>query len=218
MRVVGEPVAADESGPLAESETDRLRRHLRALAAVNRQLYAQVEGTGVVRVAAPGAEGDLLAEDITRGPSVSVRRLGPAAEMADRLATTTTGGTPFLVRDSARTAWVVEGRVRRPIKARMLFDALAGAFEERTLPDREIQRLDEGVPVEVFEGPSGPAFVVVGGRAYPLRGLPLPYPVSDEMMARFPKGPELRVRAGGIATTSGLRAAAGRVRRALRRR
>jgi hypothetical protein len=45
-----------------------------------------------------------------------------------------------------------------------------------------------GVPVEVLEGPSGPAFVIVGGTRCSLRGLPLPHPVSAEEMQRFPEG------------------------------
>src|SRR5438046_1382369 len=50
-------------------------------------------------------------------------------------------------------------------------------------------------PVEVFDSGSGPAFLVVGGRRLPLRGLPLPYLVSSEDMLLFPEGEELNVAA-----------------------
>lgn len=214
MRAVGEP--ADDAGGDGESEIDRLRRHLRALAAVNRQLFAQLEGTGGRAVAA-APDGDLLAEEQVRMPVVAIRRLGPATEMVEQLAAGSGGSPPFLVRSASLGGWVVEGRSRRVVKARILYDALAGVLEERTLPDAEISRLAEAAPVEVLEGPSGPAFVVVGGRSYPLRGLPLPYPVTHDQMARFPKGPEIRVR-GATPVVTGLRGVAGRVRRSLRRR
>lgn len=232
MRAVGEPAADTELDPVGathadpagsgaapvESETERLRRHLRALAAVNRQLFAQLEGTGPVRQAPNAPDGDLLAEETVRLPSVAIRRLGPATEMADRLAAGTGGATPYLTRSATSGGWVVEGRGRRPVKSRFIYDALVGVLEERALSDAELERLEESVPVEVLEGPTGPAFVVVGGRAYPLRGLPLPYPVTHDQMARFPKGPELRVRAGsGGSGGSSVRAVAGRLRRAVRR-
>jgi len=193
---------------------DRLRRHLRALAAVNRQLFAQLEGTGG-RSAAPADEGDLLAEGSAYRPTLTNRRSAAAGEMVDRL-TTAGGASAFLVTDSERRHWAVEGQSRRRVKARMIYEALAGVLEERSLPDAELDRLPESVAVEVMEGPSGPAFVVVGGRAYPLRGLPLPYPISQEQAARFSRGSEIRVRAAAPATGV-LRRAAGRLRRVRRR-
>src|SRR4029077_7867055 len=99
----------------------------------------------------------------------------------------------FLVQSAKLGAFLVEGRLRRQIKAGLLFNALAPVAPRREMTDDEIDGLEEGPPVEVLEGPSGPAFVVVGGRRLPLRGLPLPHPVSAEEMQFFPEGPELRV-------------------------
>jgi len=75
----------------------------------------------------------------------------------------------------------------------------------REVRDSELAHWADGPPVEVLEGASGPAFVIVGGRRLPLRGLPLPYPVTADEMLRFPEGEELRigVSAGGPATSSG---------------
>ena len=57
----------------------------------------------------------------------------------------------------------------------------------------EWSRWTDGVPVEVLEGAQGPPFVVVGGDRLPLRGLPLPYPVSADQMHLFPQGRELNI-------------------------
>ena len=46
-----------------------------------------------------------------------------------------------------------------------------------------------------MESGSGPAFLVVGGRRLPLRGLPLPYLVATDDMLLFPEGEELNVAA-----------------------
>ena len=64
-----------------EDETERLRRHLRALSAVNRQLHAQLE-SGAARVVDPGrARDDILAGDDVgaRISMLSIRRAPPAA-------------------------------------------------------------------------------------------------------------------------------------------
>jgi hypothetical protein len=50
-----------------------------------------------------------------------------------------------------------------------------------------------------MEGASGPPFVIVGSRRWPIRGLPLPYLVTNEDMHRFPEARELNI-AGVIGT------------------
>jgi len=64
--------------------------------------------------------------------------------------------------------------------------------------ESEFDRWTDGVPLEVLEGPQGPPFVVVGGRRLPLRGMPLPYPVSGEHMQLFPQGPAINVGSANV--------------------
>jgi hypothetical protein len=86
----------------------------------------------------------------------------------------------------------VEGTLRRQIKSGLIFLALARVFgEPRQMRDSELERLEEGPPVEILEGGTGPAFVVVGGRRWPIRGLPLPYLVSTREMLSVPEAEEL---------------------------
>jgi hypothetical protein len=160
-------------------EQERLRRELRALSSVNRQLQAQLDTGG----ARPGRGG---------GP---VRRAGAAGAWLDELERI--GVTePFLVRASDGAMFVVEGNYRRPVKSALLAAALERALDGyRDATDEELDAWTETVAVEVLEGPKGPPFVVVGGRRMPIRGLPLPYPVSGDEMDRLPEGPELNVSA-----------------------
>jgi hypothetical protein len=79
----------------------------------------------------------------------------------------------------------------------MLFAALESLIgTAREVGDAELDRWNEGPPVEVLEAPSGPAFIIVAGRRLTLRGLPLPNPVTTDEMLRFPEGEELRIGAG----------------------
>jgi hypothetical protein len=150
-------------------EEERYRRHLRALSAVNWQLHAMLESGS------------------TRSQAVAwVEQLHVSG-----------GGEAFLVRSAARGMFCVEAGMRRAIKAGLLFAALTPVLPLRTMSDDELDSLPEGPPVEVLRGPSGPAFLVVGGRRYPLRGLPLPFAVTAEEMASFPEARELRVGAVG---------------------
>ena len=68
----------------------------------------------------------------------------------------------------------------------------------------------ESAPVEVLEGPKGSPFVIVGGKRWPVRGLPLPHPVSAELMQLFPEGVELNVAASNVSRTQFERAVTGR--------
>ena len=86
--------------------------------------------------------------------------------------------------------------MRRTVKSGILFTALTRVLgEPREMTDVEIDRWSSGPPVEVLEAGTGPAFVVVGGRRLPLRGLPLPYLVSTADMLLFPEGEEINVAA-----------------------
>jgi Glycosyl transferases group 1 len=118
---------------------------------------------------------------------------------------------PFLVRSHQRGCFLVEGSMRREIKAGILFAALARAMGPvREVRDSQLDTWNEGPPVEVLLAPHGPAFVVIGGRKHSIRGLPRSYQVATEEMLRFPVGPELLI--GVPPPTRGAR-----LRRVLRR-
>src|SRR4051794_14245638 len=158
------------------SDVGRLQRQLRALSSVNKQLHAQLEG-GTVRLAGTSASG-------ARG-SLTVRRAAEGGAWLEHLHLHG-GGDPMLVRTASKSMYVVEGNMRRTVKSGILFNALTRVLgEPRELPDAEVQRWSTGPPVEVLEAGTGPAFVVVGGRRLPLRGLPLPYLVSTNDMLLF---------------------------------
>lgn len=152
-------------------ELQRLRRELRAQSAVNRQQHAQLEA-GAIR---------------------GVQRLTPGSEWLEHLQLHR-GGDPTLVHAPTKGGYVVEGNIRRQVKAGMLFNALVGILgPPREIRDDELERWSEGPPVEVMESGSGPAFLVIGGRRLPLRGLPLSYFVTADQMLLFPEGEEINL-------------------------
>ncbi len=178
-------------------ETERLRRHLRALSSVNRQLHAQLE-SGTLRAVDPGrARADILGgvDDTGFKPSMlTIRRAATGSEWIEQLQLLGGVSDPFLVRSPGRGAFLVEGPLRRQVKAAILLVALERVIgPARDMGDAEIDRFAEGPPVEVLEAASGPAFIIVAGRRLPIRGLPLPHPVTAEEMLQFPEGEELRV-------------------------
>ena len=174
-----EPEDAPESQQL-----NRLRRRLRALSLVNRQLHTQLEG-GVVRLT--GA-----ANNAARG-ALTVRRTAEGGAWLEHLHLHG-GGEPMLVRTPTQGVFVVEGHMRRPVRSGLLFAALTRVLDApQEMTDKDVERWSLGPPVEVLEAGTGAAFLVVGGRRLPLRGLPLPYLVSTNDMLLFPEGQELNV-------------------------
>jgi hypothetical protein len=179
-------------------EHDRLRRHLRALAAVNRQLETQLR--------------DVRPHGTPRASLASA--------WVEQLAFTARAAAPALVRRADGAMFVVEGPVRRAVPSGLIAAAIADHFgDPRDARGDELERCSEGPPVEVLEGPRGAPFVVVGGRRLPLRGLPLPHPVTAEEMQSFPEGPELNVAAANVARSRFEEALSGRyqLRRVLRK-
>jgi hypothetical protein len=178
---------------------DRLQRQLRAMGAMNRQLQAQLGGGGIGtwRSTSDQGDGDLLMTAGSSGFGASAagaRRAATAGSWLEQLAADTEEGTPHLVRRTNGRAYLIEGGYRREIRS----GVIAAALEEklgrpRRVKNSDFDRWTDGVPVEVLEGPQGAPFVVVGGRRLPLRGMPLPYPVSGEQMALLPQGPEINV-------------------------
>lgn len=165
---------------MSEQE-DRLRRELRAMGAVNRQLQAQLDE--------PAA-------------ATKQRRSTTGGDWIDALAAR--GATvPSLVRSTRGEVFVVEGDQKRAVRAGIL----SAALEEQLgaaipTPDAALAKWDDGVPVELFEAPNGAPFVVVGGTRRTVRGVPLPHPVSHKQASEFPEGGELNVAAANVARTA----------------
>jgi hypothetical protein len=196
------------SGETETLRVQRLQRHLRALSAVNRQLQAQLEG-GTVGID-PTIDEDLrdAGPGVARWTSVKPRRTGPGSDWLDALRRLEHTGVPFVVHAPDQGVFVVEGAVRRRVMSGLLGAALTRSLgPARAISNRDLERLPEGPPVAVLEAPVGRPFVVVGGKRRPLRGLPLPHPVTNEEMLSFPPGEELLIGAG-------MQAGAGRVARA----
>lgn len=186
-----DPAPRDDR-PAGAADADRMRRHLRALSAVNRQLQAQLEAGARV---SDGAGRDDGGSEGTVWSTLTIRRGTSGSGWLEQLQLQG-GGDPYLVRGATKGVFLVEGVLRRQIKSGLIFGALARTLgEPKLVKDSEVERWHEGPPVEVMEGGTGPAFIVVGGRRVPLRGLPLPHLVSTEEMLMFPEGAELNIAA-----------------------
>ncbi len=183
-------------------DTQRLLRHLRAMSAVNHQLHAQLEGQTMRAVGRAGAHGaDLLGSADTFGPLVvHGRRVGMAGAWLEQLQLRGgRSGEIYLARTPSGEVFVVEAGMRRLVKSGLLVLALEkvlGSIREVSASD--LNHCSDGPPVEVLESGSGPAFVVVGGQRLPIRGLPLPYIVTDDQANVFPIGAELNVNFGAL--------------------
>jgi len=159
----------------SSDELPRLRRQLRALSAVNRQLHAQLAMRAPAATAKP-------------------RRGGTADEWLVELTSRPRPTRTEVVITDKGAVWVREDDIRRHLKAGLLVPALEQHLgPQRSVSDAELESWTVGPPVEVLEAPTGPAFVVVGGQRLSLRGLPVPFPVDQDRAARVPEGPELRV-------------------------
>ena len=69
---------------------------------------------------------------------------------------------------------------------------VAAALEElfgsaRDTADAALAKWDDGVPVELFEAPSGPPFVVLGGKRHTVRASRYPIPSATSKHRSSPK-------------------------------
>ena len=159
----------------ADAEIGRLRRQVRAMSAVTRQLQAQLASAG-------------------RTSQSRARRTGQADSWLPDLERLAQPVEVAVLALPDGQVWLREGDTRRRVKASLLTLALEQEFgARRAVEASELEQWVEGPPVEVFETSSGPPFLIVGGQRLPLRGLPTPYPVPAEAAARFPEGNELDV-------------------------
>jgi hypothetical protein len=159
------------------SERDRMRREMRAMAAVNRQLQAwSEESVGVRRVRRAAQGPGWIEELLAMGAS-----------------------DPFLARAPNGAVFVVEGDRKRPVNSGILaaaLEQLVGAPREAS--DDELEAWTEWVPVELLEGTSGVPFIVLGGRRHDVTGVPLPYAVDNLNAAEFPEGEPINVASANI--------------------
>ena len=157
-------------------EAHQLRRRLRAMSAVNSQLRGQLEDTSrnIPEAAA------------RRAQTARNWQFEPERVPFDSLS---------IIEGPTGASYLVEAGHRRRIKAGLLMPGLERLVgPHRAVSEKAIDRLPEGPPLEVLEAPSGPPFLVLAGQRVPLRGLPVPHPVSLDAVAGFPQGPELNVK------------------------
>lgn len=159
------------------TEQERLRREMRAMAAVNRQLQALREEPVGVRKSRRNGVGIEWTEELLA--------LG---ECDARLARSTSGAV-----------FVIEGDRKRAIRSGILAAALEPLLGTPTdVSDTELEGMTDSAPVELLEASSGIPFVIVGGRRYGATGVPLTYPVGDLQASEFPEADELNVAAANI--------------------
>ena len=160
------------------SDEDQLRRELRAMAAVNQQLQARLDEPAATPVRPRRAQlGTDWIEELVRTP---------AAE-------------PSLVRTRAGKVFVVEGDAKRPVGAGIIAAALEQSMgRSREVSESELDGLRDSAPVEIFEAPDGPPFVVLGRKRCRVRGIPLSHPVSNKQASEFPQGDDVDVSAANV--------------------
>lgn len=182
-----EPAARDH--PSGE-DVARLRREMRALAVVNRQLQADLEGRGLVAVAAPR---ERIETPPPAGAPVSAG-LGPFRSVITQVRGGEGPGAPVrLVTNGGRT-FLVEGRTARPVPSSLV----AAVLEEvvgsgAPIDDAALGVLAEGDDVEVLQGPGGHPFVAVAGRRVTVRGWPRLQRVAADVVDALDDGEEVDV-------------------------
>jgi hypothetical protein len=161
----------------ADDERDRLRRELRAMGAVNRQLQAQLdEPTAVVRH----------------------RRANRGTEWIEKLVTNGAVDS-LLVQSADGKVYLIEAEEKRAVNAGIVAAALEEALGvPGTVSNDQLTQWADGVPVEIFEAADGAPFVVVGGKRCTVRGVPLPYPVDNRHASALPRGDDLNVAAANV--------------------
>jgi hypothetical protein len=131
-------------------------------------------------------------------PSVaaSTRHRGPAAGDVPDI---DDGAEPYLARLEHGSVFVIEADAARPLRSGLLGAAVSEVLgDPLAMTGAQFEQFRPGPPVEVLEAPKGPPFLVIGGRRFALRGLPLPTPITAEEIDMLPDGPELDVAAANV--------------------
>jgi hypothetical protein len=180
-------------------DLDRLRRELRAMSLVNRQLQAQLDSDGAAKRPAsrPTAKKPPAPEEpaaiATRAPNTTpVLRAGKGDAWLTDLGEVPMVGTPYLAVAEDGALYLVEDDCRRRIRSGLLAAAIEELLGDRR-PLGSSSPTVEGPPLELVEGSSGPVYVIIGKRRHPVRGLPMSYPVADKNLERFEESDEIDV-------------------------
>ncbi len=176
----------------AHDELDRLRRMVRAMGVVNRQLQAQLDAAN--RQLEPRRPGSDVLVDPERPPPTgsATRRAAAAAEWLDALAPVKDPTRPTIVVGPDGDRYLLESGARRRIRSAAVAAALEpAATPRREVSDDELAAWPEGPPVEMLESDRGAPFVVIGGLRWPVRGVPLPHPVDPADAQKLAEGPTL---------------------------
>lgn len=173
-----------------EAEVDRLRRELRALAAVNRQLRAQLDGSSQRAIAPRESR-------TTGGPA---RARDPEGHGGFR--SSVTGGGPGavtveeveVVRAPSGVVHLREGGTVRRIGSNVVAAALEEVFGlRRPATAEELGRYSPGPTIEVYVSEAGRPFLAVAGRRLPLEGLPVLRDAPPTLEAALDPGPTVNV-------------------------
>ena len=160
----------------------------------------QAKGTGAATAGGGATEGAVAATPAAPAARPSlVRGLRPGA------------GRPELVRAPGGTVHLIEAALRRPVRSGLVAAALQEAFgAPRDVAADELDRLDEGPPVEVLTTGQGAPFLLVGGERCKLKGYPEVRRVSPSDVKRFPKGAPLDLAGANVSRAQYRRAVSGR--------
>ena len=129
------------------------------------------------------------------------RRAQRGATWIDELAIKGRAGNPHLVRSRSGRVYLVEGPNARPVPSGIIAHGLERSFgATRDAPDSEMSGFAPGVPVEVFEGDDGHAFLVIGGERWRLKGLPLSHHVDPRHEAMLARGSTIDLSAANVSS------------------
>lgn len=178
---------------MSDDQIERLQREVLALAAVNRQLQADLEGRGLLAVAAPR---DRLATPPPTGPPTSAG-LGAFRSVITQVQ----GGTgdpdePVRVVEAGGATYLLEGRSARPVPSSIIAAMLEELLgPKQTVTADQLANYADGDPLTVLQGPTGPPFLAMAGRRTAVRGWPTIQKVAAEIADDLDDGGELNVAA-----------------------
>lgn len=137
----------------------------------------------------------IAAQKLLEGPPLDLsltvaRRDREADAWSSVLAAVDAAAPARLVRAPGSGLVVLDGNLRRRVRSRLLIPLLESLLgPTRDVTDEEVDRHDDGPPVELLEARTGPPFLVIGGRRHAVTGFPVPYPISQDAADRLRDGP-----------------------------
>ena len=171
-------------------DLDRLRRELRAMSAVNRQLRAELDGSAQRAISPP------------EGNQPTVRARAGSPDEAGAFKSSITGGGPSssgvdqveVVRGPTGVVYLVEGGNIRRIGSNVVAAALEEVFGPRRLITvEESARYATGPTIDVYCNESGRFFVSAAGRRMSIEGLPVVRDAPPGLEASLDAGPTLNL-------------------------